>query len=75
MVWDLLQSERGYVRILNIIVQIYYRPLCQRVQESKSFLFSEKLIRCRTSPPQSFIKSRTRHLPKLSPGVPLLCND
>jgi hypothetical protein len=44
-VWDLLQSERGYVRILNIIVQIYYRPLCQRVQESKSFLFSEKLIR------------------------------
>lgn len=44
VVWDLLQSERGYVRILNIIVQIYYRPLCQRVQESKSFLFSEKLI-------------------------------
>jgi hypothetical protein len=53
VVWDLLQSERGYVRILNIIVQIYYRPLCQRVQESKSFLFSEKLIRCRSPPPKA----------------------
>lgn len=43
--WDLLQSERSYLRLLNIIVNVYYRPLCQRVQETKSFLFSEKLVR------------------------------
>jgi len=44
LVWSLLKTERSYLRGLNIIVQIYFKPLKTKVIESKSFRMFEKSL-------------------------------
>ncbi|KAL6068598.1 Rho guanine nucleotide exchange factor 3, variant 3 [Balamuthia mandrillaris] len=39
MAWDLLKSERSYVRMLNIIVKIFYKPLLSKITESSAHNF------------------------------------